>query len=126
MKILQELPVKCECALCDAGCLCGDCDACSRPGPTGRAYRAAKSLSIAACLLLLSAGFVFFAPVVALGATPTVTETFSLKFQGSGNSTQPLGSIGFCYLGDGAVLINGTYYPSVSMNQSARQICQHK
>ncbi len=124
MKILQELPARCECALCDAGCRCGDCTACSNPVSTSSAYRAVKTFSIAASLILLSAGFVFFAPVVALGATPTVTETISLKLQPMGNATQPLGSIAYCYLGDGAVLVNGTYYPSATLNQSARQICK--
>ncbi len=124
MKVLQQLPARCACPLCDPGCLCGDCSACSKEVSTVFISRTVKSLSIAATLILVSAGFVFFAPVVALGATPTVTETVSLKVQQAGNATEPLGSIGFCYLGVGAVLVNGTYYPSVPMNQSSGQFCR--
>jgi hypothetical protein len=47
---------------------------------------------------MIAVGFVFFAPVMTVQAI----------------STAGLGSITFCYLGQGALLVNGTYYPSAN------------
>ena len=124
MKILQELQASCACALCDTRCRCGDCLACSNAATSEFNSRTTRRLSIAAGLLLVLGGFVYFVPVVTLGATPVVTETISLEVQPAGNSTHPLGSVGYCYLGIGAVLVHGAYYPAVPLNQSARHICQ--
>lgn len=78
---------------------------------------------MAACVFLALGSFVFFMPVVAIGATPTVTQSISLKVETADNSTQPLGSIGFCYLGVGAILVHGVYYPSVTENQTTKRAC---
>ncbi len=83
----------------------------------------AKKVALATCVFLALGGFVFFVPVVAIGATPSVTQTVSLKVQTLGNGTLPLGSIGYCYLGVGAVLVHGVYYPSVALNDSSRRVC---
>ncbi|MDG6900427.1 MAG: hypothetical protein JRM80_00495 [Nitrososphaerota archaeon] len=123
MKVFQQLAATCSCSVCRTGCLCGDCEACSNPRLERSLATNAKRVSALACLVIVLGGFVFFAPVVALGASPAVTETVSLRFQPSTNSTSPLGSISFCLLGQGAVLVNGTYYPAVALNQTARRIC---
>ena len=123
MKIFQQLTEKCSCPVCRPGCLCGDCSACSNPALDRALARNAKRISAIVCLAIVLGGFVFFAPVVTLGATPTVTETFSLKVRPAANATLPMGSISFCLLGEGAVLMNGTYYPTVALNQSARRVC---
>ncbi len=123
MKIFQQLTASCSCAVCRPGCLCGDCAACSNAALDRIMLRNAKRISALACLVIVLGGFVFFAPVVTLGATPTVTETFALKFQPSDNATSPMGSISFCLFGEGALLVNGSYYPSVALNQSAKRIC---
>jgi hypothetical protein len=86
--------------------------------------RYAKRAAVSVCILLALGGFVFFVPVVALGATPPVTETISVRVQTAGNTTLPLASIGFCYLGVGAVLVHGVYYPSVALNQTSRRTCK--
>ncbi len=119
MKILQELPRSCSCPECDAGCQCGDCSVCSNLALDGAISRYAKTLALAAFLLLVLGGFVFFVPVVAIGATPPVTQTVSLRVQTVDSAVRPLGSIGYCYLGVGAVLVQGVYYPSVALNQSS-------
>jgi hypothetical protein len=85
--------------------------------------RNARRISALFTLAIVLGGFVFFAPVVTLGATPTVTETFSLRIRSSNNAQSPMGSISLCLLGDGAVLINGIYYPSVALNQSVKPVC---
>jgi hypothetical protein len=123
MRIFQQLSARCSCAVCRPGCLCGDCSACSNAALDRIIVKNAKRISALACLAIILGGFVFFAPVVTLGATPRVTETFSLKFQPSNNATLPMGSISFCLLGEGAVLVNGSYYPSVALNQSSRRVC---
>jgi len=74
-------------------------------------------------LALVLGGFVFFAPVVTLGATPAVPQRAALRFQQSNNATSPMGSISFCLFGEGAVLVNGSYYPSVALNGSTRRVC---
>ena len=124
MRVFQELAVSCSCSVCKPGCLCGDCKACSNSTLDSAMLRNAKRLSALAVLALVLGGFVFFAPVVTLGATPTVTETVSMRFQQSNyNGTLPLGSISLCLFGDGAVLLNGTYYPTVASNQTQGAIC---
>lgn len=82
-----------------------------------------KRVSALLVLAIVLGGFVYFAPVVTLGATPTVTETFSMKVPQPTNATVPMGSISFCLFGDGAVLLNGTYYPNVAQNQTADSPC---
>lgn len=122
MKVFQELSATCSCSVCKPGCLCGDCRACSNPSLDSAMLRNAKRLSALAVLAMVLCGFVYFAPVVTLGATPTVTETISMRFQQpNNNGTLPMGSISFCLFGDGAVLINGTYYPAVALNQTISQ-----
>ncbi len=65
----------------------------------------------------------FFVPVMAMGASPPVAKAVSLRVQLADNATEPLGSIGLCYLGVGAVYIHGVYYPSVALNQTATRVC---
>ena len=124
MKISQQLPARCSCSLCGAGCLCGDCSGCSNPALDREIVKFAKTLSVLACGILLIGVFVFFVPVVALGATPTVTETVSFRVQPPENATIPMGSIAFCVFGQGAVLLRGVYYPSVMLNQTSRRMCR--
>jgi hypothetical protein len=126
VRVFQQLSAHCSCAVCRAGCLCGDCAACSNPAFDRAILRNAKRISALACLAIILGGFVYFAPVVTLGATPTVTETFSMKLQQPSNVTAPMGSISFCLFGEGAILINGTYYPNAALNQSQRQVCSSK
>jgi len=126
MKVFQQLSAKCACEVCGKGCLCGDCAACSNPTLDRALSRNAKTVSALACLAIILGGFVFLAPVVTLGQTPTLTETFSVKVQQAQVSTAPMGSISFCLFGEGAVLVNGTYYPSAATNLNESQICNHK
>ena len=123
MKVFQELSASCSCALCRPGCLCGDCAACSNQTFDRTMVRNARRISALLCLAMLLGGFVYFAPVVTLGATPTVTETFSMRVPQSNNATAPMGSISFCLFGQGAILINGTYYPAVALIQNQWQGC---
>ncbi len=123
MKILQQLPARCSCAVCDGGCQCGDCVACSNTALDRNISRNLKRFAIAACVVMISAGFVFFVPVVALAATPTVTQTVSLRVDSADNGTLRLGSIGYCYLGMGAVFVHGAYYPAAALNQSTSRVC---
>jgi len=125
MKVFQQLSAKCTCEVCGEGCLCGDCAACSNPILDRTMARNAKTISAVACLAIILGGFVFLAPVVTLGQTPTVTETFSVRVQQSQIATAPMGSISFCLFGEGAVLINGTYYPSAATNKTDNNICSH-
>lgn len=124
MKILQQLPARCSCEVCDAGCKCGDCVACSNTALDRTISTNAKRFAMAACLVLISAGFVFFVPVVTLAATPTMTQTVSLRLEPADNATLHLGSIGYCYLGMGAVFVHGAYYPTVALNESVRRVCK--
>ncbi|HYB76024.1 MAG TPA: hypothetical protein VEC08_03600 [Nitrososphaerales archaeon] len=126
MKVFQQLSAKCACEVCGKGCLCGDCAACSNPALDRALSRNAKTVSALACLAIVLGGFVFLAPVVTLGQTPTLTETFSLRVQQPQAGTTPMGSISFCLFGEGAVLINGSYYPSAATNQNESHICNHK
>jgi len=126
MKVFQQLSAKCACEVCGEGCLCGDCAACSNHILDRNISRNAKTISVVACLAIVLGGFVFLAPVVTLGQTPTVTETFFLRVQQSQIATAPMGSISYCLFGEGALLINGTYYPSAATNQSGTHICSHK
>ncbi|HUK79763.1 MAG TPA: hypothetical protein VLU91_03765 [Nitrososphaerales archaeon] len=126
MKVFQQLSARCTCEVCGQGCLCGDCAACSNPALDNSMSRNAKTISAVACLAIILGGFVFLAPVVTLGQTPTVTETFSVRVQQSQIATAPMGSISFCLFGEGAVLINGTYYPSAATNQTGNHICSRK
>lgn len=124
MKIFQELPARCSCPMCGQGCQCGDCTVCSNAALDKTVMRYAKGVAVAACIFLFLGGFVFLVPVVALGAAPTVTEQISLRVQPDDNLTRPLGSIGYCYLGIGAVLVHGIYYPSAYQNVSSKRICK--
>jgi hypothetical protein len=126
MKVFQQLSVKCACEVCGEGCLCGDCAACSNPVLDIAMSRNAKTISAIACLTIILGGFVFLAPVVTLGQTPTLTESFSVRVQQSQIATAPMGSISFCLFGEGAVLINGTYYPSAATGQNESHICNRK
>lgn len=123
MRILQQLPASCACPECDSGCQCGDCGVCSNESLDSAVSTYAKRIGVAACVFLALGGFVFFMPVVAIGATPPVTQSISVKVETADNSTQPLGSIGFCYLGVGAVLVHGVYYPSVTENLTTKRAC---
>ena len=124
MKILQQLPARCACALCDVNCKCGDCNACSNAVLDGAMSTYAKRAAVAVCAFLTLGGFVFFVPVVAIGASPPMAQTISLKVETESNSTLPFGSIGFCYLGVGAVFVDGVYYPSVALNQTSVRACK--
>ena len=126
MKVFQQLSARCACAVCREGCLCGDCAACSNPVLDKALSRNAKTVSALACMAIILGGFVFLAPVVTLGQTPTLTETFYVRVQQSQIATAPMGSISFCLFGEGAVLLNGAYYPSAATNQNESHICNHK
>ena len=123
MRVFQQLSARCSCSVCKAGCLCGDCIACSNPSLDRAMLRNARRISALAVLAMVLGGFVYFAPVVTLGATPTMTETFSMKLQPPDAPSSPMGSISFCLFGDGAVLLNGTYYPDVAVNQTGSSVC---
>jgi len=123
LKILQELPAKCGCSQCSKGCLCGDCSLCSNPALDKAILRNIKRASALACVFLFLGAFIYFVPVVALGASPPVSEAVSIQVNQGGNGAAPLGSIAFCYLGQGAVLARGFYYPSVALNQSSKRVC---
>jgi hypothetical protein len=110
--IFQKQPSRCACALCDEGCLCGDCSKCTNGVYDAAFARSAKRLSVIACVVVLLGAFMFFAPVVSLGSEIPVTAGVpALRIQTSETSTAELCSITFCYLGSGAVYANGTYYP---------------
>ncbi len=86
-----------------------------------------KRRTIAILTVLLGAAtiviLVVFAPVVSLTADIPGSGGFSTTAMAQGNTTrtltlvgtpgygQGLGSMTFCYFGQGALLINGTYYP---------------
>ena len=123
MKVFQKLSARCTCPVCGAGCMCGDCLACSNPSFDRAVLKTAKRVSALAVLAIVLGGFVYFAPVVTLGATPVMTETISMQLQQPSNATAPLGSISLCLFGDGAVLVNGTYYPTVATNQTGNNLC---
>jgi len=124
MRILEQLPTRCSCPVCHQGCLCGDCSGCSNATLDRMILRNAKRLSVIACVILFVGGFVFFVPVVAMGATPTITEAVSVRLQPAGGTALPMGSIAFCLFGHGAVLVDGSYYPSIAQNQSSRRACR--
>ena len=124
MKIFQEVPAMCSCAVCGPGCQCGDCVKCSNTALDREVTHYAKGLGAALCIFLFLGGFVFLVPVVAIGATPPVTQTISIRIQRADNSSLPLGSIGYCYLGVWAVIVHGVYYPSESQNLSAKHVCK--
>ena len=124
LKVFQELPSRCTCAVCGPGCQCGDCATCSNAALDATVTHYAKGLVVGVCVFLFLGGFVFLVPVMAMGATPNVTEPFSLRVQPADNSTRPLGSIGFCYLGLGAVLVHGVYYPAAQQNLTAKRVCK--
>lgn len=67
-----------------------------------------KRYSIIGCCLFLAIGFVFFVPVVSLGTGVPATEGFSIQIET--NTTSAMGSIAFCYFGQGAAIIQGVYY----------------
>ncbi len=96
---------------------------CSNTALDGSISRNAKRIAIAVCVIIISAGFVFFVPVVALAATPAVTQTVSLRVGPADNATLRLGSIGYCYLGMGAVFVHGAYYPAAASNQTSSRLC---
>lgn len=110
--IFQKPPSRCDCSLCRAGCLCGDCSGCTNIISDRIFMRNVKRVSILCCLVLIVGGFMFFAPVVSLGSEAPVTAGVpSIRIQTSETSTGELCSITFCYLGQGAVYANGVYYP---------------
>jgi len=123
MRIFQQLSASCACAVCGPGCLCGDCAACSNPNSYRVVGRNATRISALLCLAMVLGGVVFFAPVVTLGATPPLTPRFSVKLQAATNSTAPMGSISFCLFGKGAVYVNDTYYPSITLNDTSPKVC---
>ena len=84
--------------------------------------RNVKTISVVCFLLLTVGGFMVFAPVVSLRATADAAVSLgpSVRVQTT-NETIPLGSITFCYLGQGAVLVNGTYYPDAAQNATKWQ-----
>jgi len=70
--------------------------------------RNVKRYSIVGFCLLLAVGFVILVPVVPLGSGVPVTEGISVAVEA--NSAPPMGSIAFCYLGQGAAVVQGMYY----------------
>ncbi|MGA2665720.1 MAG: hypothetical protein ABSF83_12345 [Nitrososphaerales archaeon] len=122
--IFQKTPAKCGCSMCDTGCLCGDCSGCSNALSDRMFLRNVKRASILCVLLLAIGGFMFFAPVVpvvsSLGSiAPVTTGVPSFRIQTTEtSSTAELCSITYCYLGQGAIYTNGTYYPVTKPLQS--------
>ncbi|MGP8057427.1 MAG: hypothetical protein ACLP9K_07510 [Nitrososphaerales archaeon] len=93
--IFQEIPLRCEC--CGAyPCLCGDCSGCSNGVDERHFLRNVKRFSILFCILAVAVGFLVFAPVVTIQTNA---------------ATVGMGSVTFCYLGQGALLVHGDYYP---------------
>jgi hypothetical protein len=122
VKLFQTLPSKCSCALCDAGCYCGDCANCMDRTSDAVFVRNVKIVAVICFVLLTVGGFMTFAPVVSVAAATDATVSLgpSVRVQTT-NETTPLGSITFCYLGQGAVLVNGTYYPDAIQNGTGWQ-----
>ena len=107
--IFQKVPLRCEC--CTGGCLCGDCSGCQNLISDEIFLRNVKRISILCCLLV-AIGFAVFAPVVSLEAdVPAVGGFPVVTAQTNATHTTGLGSITFCLLGQGALLIHGAYYP---------------
>gem|GEM_PF-1910388 len=103
--IFQEPPLRCEC--CGAyPCLCGDCSGCSDVVSERLFLRNVKRLSILGCILAVVIGFMIFAPVITIQANA---------------SSVGMGSVTFCYLGQGALLLHGEYYPYNSSIKSTVQ-----
>ena len=96
---------------------------CSNPTLDRAMIRNIKRISALACVALFLGGFIYFVPVVNLKASPTVTEAVSIKVNQGENAPTPMGSIAYCYFGQGAVLTRGFYYPSADLNQSSRRVC---
>lgn len=67
-----------------------------------------KRYSILGFSLLLAVGFVVFVPIVPLGSGVPVTEGISVAVEA--NTAAPMGSIAFCYFGQGAAVVQGMYY----------------
>src|SRR5208337_4405029 len=104
--IFQKLPLRCEC--CGAySCLCGDCSGCTNVVSERSILRNIKRLSILFCILALAVGFMVFAPVITIQTNA---------------SSVGMGSVTFCYLGQGALLVHGDYYPYNSSIKSAMQV----
>jgi hypothetical protein len=103
--IFQELPLRCGC--CGTyPCLCGDCSGCSNVVSEKHFLRNAKRFSILFCILAVAIGFLVFAPVVTIQTNAAIVG---------------MGSVTFCYLGQGALLVNGEYYPyNSSMTSTVR------
>lgn len=109
MLIFQKVPSRCRCWYCSKGgfrCLCGDCAGCLDVTSERVFLRNAKRISVICCCFIVAVSFVLFAPVMTVQATPMAG----------------LGSISFCYLGQGALLVNGTYYPMTNTTKPIIQI----
>jgi uncharacterized membrane protein len=67
--------------------------------------RSIKRLSMLCCILAAVMGFMIFVPVITIQANaPSVG----------------MGSITFCYLGQGALLVHGEYYPLTNSTTQTR------
>jgi len=106
--IFQRIPNGCSCCRHLAGCMCGDCSRCTNSVADGILVRNVKRYTIVGICLLLAVGFVVLVPVVPLGTGVPVTEGVSVAVEA--NSAPPMGSIAFCYLGQGAAVFQGMYY----------------
>jgi len=107
--IFQKVPAGCDCCSQIAGCLCGDCSRCCNTAAERALLRRVKRYSALACCISLAIGFVLFVPVVSLGPAIPTTEGFSVQLES--NTTAAMGSLSFCYFGQGAVVTQGVYYP---------------
>lgn len=113
MELFQKLPLQCPCCQSMGNCLCGDCSGCLRHNTSSRtSFRNAKRVLIL-CGALIAIGFTIFAPVVSVNTDIPVSGGVTVTTVVQTITTAPigLGSISFCYFGEGALFIQGAYYP---------------
>lgn len=79
--------------------------------------RNVRKLSILCCCLIVATGFTVFAPIISLGADVSAVGGFAITVQTHSTSTAGMGSIALCYFGQGAVLVQGMYYPLTNPTQ---------
>jgi len=101
--------------------MCGDCSDCTNSVADRILIRNVRRYTIVSFCLLLAVGFVALVPVVPLGSGVPVTEGISVAVEA--NSAPPMGSIAFCYLGQGAAVVQGMYYlmtkPAVQLDDGS-------
>jgi len=113
MELFQKLPLQCPCCQGQGNCLCGDCSGCLRHGTSSKNSLGNVRRALILCGAIIAIGFTLFAPVVSVNTDIPVGGGISVTtvVQTNTASTIGFGSISFCYFGEGALLIQGAYYP---------------